>query len=94
MSMHMERVLPLNDLFETRAIKMALNDHAYKVNVNSTKSMTGHLRSSRSCRICVCVKSILENYIHATVGLEETDDELDLNYTKEAETTGSKLLFK
>ena len=35
----------------------------------------------------MCVKSILENYIHATVGLEETDDELDLNYTKEAETT-------
>lgn len=79
---------PLNDLFETRAIKMALMDHAYKVNVNSTKSMTGHLLGAAGAvEFIVCVKSILENYIHATVGLEETDDELDLNYTKEAETT-------
>ncbi len=78
---------PLNDLFETRAIKMALKDHAYKVNVNSTKSMTGHLLGAAGAvEFIVCVKSILENYIHATVGLEETDDELDLNYTKEAET--------
>lgn len=78
---------PLNDLFETRAIKMALKDHAYKVNVNSTKSMTGHLLGAAGAvEFIVCVKSILENYIHATVGLEETDYELDLNYTKEAET--------
>ncbi|HHX56055.1 MAG TPA: beta-ketoacyl-ACP synthase II [Clostridiales bacterium] len=78
---------PLNDLFETRAIKMALKDHAYKVNINSTKSMTGHLLGAAGAvEFIVCVKSILDNYIHATVGYEKVDDELDLNYTKDAET--------
>lgn len=78
---------PLNDLYESRAIKMALKEHAYKVNVNSTKSMTGHLLGAAGAvEFIVCVKSILDNYIHATTGYEVIDEELDLNYTKEAET--------
>ena len=74
-----------NDLFETRAIKKAFGDAAYDLNVNSTKSMTGHmLGAAGAAEFIVCVKSILENYIHATVGFEEAEGEMDLNYTKEA----------
>lgn len=77
---------PFNDLFETRAIKLALKDHAYNINVNSTKSITGHLLGAAGAvEFIVCVKSILDNYIHATVGYEVRDEELDLNYTKEPE---------
>ena len=76
-----------NDLFETRAIKKAFGDHAYKLNINSTKSMTGHLLGAAGAvEFITCVKSVMENYIHATVGYEMPDEELDLNYTKVPET--------
>lgn len=79
---------PANDLFETRSIKLALGDHAYNINVNSTKSMTGHLLGAAGAvEFIVCVKSVLEDYVHATVGYEVPDEELDLNYTKEPETS-------
>ncbi|MDF2586595.1 MAG: 3-oxoacyl-(acyl-carrier-protein) synthase 2 [Anaerocolumna sp.] len=75
-----------NDLFETRSIKMAFKDHAYNLNVNSTKSMTGHLLGAAGAvEFITCVKSVMENYIHATVGYEIPDEELDLNYTKTPE---------
>ena len=74
-----------NDLFETRAIKKAFGEDAYALNVNSTKSMTGHmLGAAGAAEFIVCVKSVMENYIHATAGFEEADEEMDLNYTKEA----------
>lgn len=74
-----------NDLFETRAIKLAFGEDAYQLNVNSTKSMTGHmLGAAGAAEFIVCVKSILENYIHATAGFQEAEEEMDLNYTKEA----------
>ncbi|MDF2611962.1 MAG: 3-oxoacyl-(acyl-carrier-protein) synthase 2, partial [Lachnospiraceae bacterium] len=77
----------LNDLFETRAIKKAFGDHAYKLNINSTKSMTGHmLGAAGAVEFITCVKSVMENYIHATVGYQVPDEELDLNYTIEPET--------
>lgn len=76
-----------NDLFETIAIKKALGEHAYNVNISSTKSMVGHmLGAAGAVEFIVCVKSVIEDYIHATVGYEVPDEELDLNYTKEAET--------
>ena len=76
-----------NDLYETRAIKKAFKDAAYKVNVNSTKSMVGHmLGAAGAVEFIVCVKSIMENYIHQTVGYENLDEELDLDYTKNART--------
>ena len=74
-----------NDLFETRAIKKAFGQDAYQLNVNSTKSMTGHmLGAAGAAEFIVCVKSVLEDYIHATAGFEEAEEEMDLNYTKEA----------
>lgn len=73
-----------NDLFETRAIKMAFGRAAYGLNVNSTKSMTGHmLGAAGAAEFIVCVKSVMENYIHATAGFEEAEGEMDLDYTKD-----------
>lgn len=72
-----------NDLFETRAIKLAFGEHAAKVKINSTKSMIGHLLGAAGgVEFIVCVKSILESFVHATVGLVKEDPECDLDYTK------------
>ena len=74
-----------NDLFETRAIKLAFGEHASNVKVNSTKSMVGHLLGAAGAIECVtCIKELSEGYIHKTVGYENPDEELDLNYCKEA----------
>ena len=74
-----------NDLFETRAIKLAFGEHAKDIRINSTKSMIGHLLGAAGAIECLtCVKEIEEGYIHATVGYETPDAELDLNYCKEA----------
>lgn len=70
-----------NDLFETRAIKLAFKDAAKDVKINSTKSMVGHLLGAAGAvEFIVCVKSILDGFIHQTVGTKETEEELDLNY--------------
>ena len=70
-----------NDLFETRAIKLALKEAAKNVKVNSTKSMIGYLLGAAGgVEFITCVKSINEGYIHQTVGLTEPDEELDLDY--------------
>lgn len=70
-----------NDLFETRAIKVAFGDAAKDVKVNSTKSMIGHLLGAAGgVEFIVCVKSILDGFIHQTVGTTETEEEMDLDY--------------
>ena len=72
-----------NDLFETKAIKLALGDHAYKVKINSTKSMIGHLLGAAGgVEFITCVKSIEEGFVHATAGLETEGEGCDLDYTK------------
>lgn len=74
----------LNDLFETRAIKLAFGKHAGDMYINSTKSMIGHmLGAAGAVEFITCVKEINEGYIHRTVGLENPDEELDLNYVKD-----------
>ncbi len=74
----------LNDLFETRAIKLAFGKHAKNMYINSTKSMIGHmLGAAGAVEFITCVKEINEGYIHRTVGLENPDEELDLNYVKD-----------
>lgn len=71
-----------NDLFETRAIKAAFGDAAKDVKINSTKSMVGHLLGAAGgVEFIVCVKSILDGFIHQTVGTQECEEELDLDYT-------------
>lgn len=72
-----------NDLFETRAIKAAFGDAAYRVKINSTKSMIGHLfGAGGAVELITCVKTIQQAYIHPTVGLLHDDPECDLDYTK------------
>lgn len=70
-----------NDLFETRAIKAALGDAAYRVPISSTKSMIGHLLGAAGAvEFIACVKSIEDGFIHPTAGLVNFDEECDLNY--------------
>ena len=72
-----------NDLFETRAIKLAFGEAAKKVKISSTKSMIGHLLGAAGAvEFITCVKSIQESYIHPNVGLQESEEELDLDYVK------------
>ena len=72
---------PYNDLFETRAIKTTFGDAAYKVPVSSTKSMTGHLLGAAGViEAIVCVKSINEGFVPATINYKVPDEELDLDY--------------
>ena len=71
-----------NDLFETKAIKLALGDHAQKVKINSTKSMIGHLLGAAGgVEFITCVKSIQDGFVHATVGLKKPGEGCDLDYT-------------
>ncbi len=76
-----------NDLGETLAIKKAFGEHAYNLSINSTKSMIGHLLGAAGAvEFIVLVKSVMENFIHATAGYQVVDEELDLDYSKEART--------
>lgn len=80
-----------NDLFETRAIKLAFKEHAREIKINSTKSMIGHLLGAAGAvEFIACVKEIKEGYLHATVGYTTPDEELDLDYCKEAVQTEVK----
>ncbi len=73
---------PYNDRFETMAIKSALGEHAYKVNISSTKSMTGHLLgASGAIETIASVMAVSEDFIPPTINLHNQDPELDLNYT-------------
>ena len=74
-----------NDLFETRAIKLAFGEHARKLRINSTKSMIGHLLGAAGAvEFIACVKELQEGFIHRTVGLQESEEELDLDYCRES----------
>lgn len=73
-----------NDLFETRAIKLAFGEHAKEMKINSTKSMIGHLLGAAGAiEFITCVKELQDGYLHATVGLQQPDEECDLDYCME-----------
>lgn len=70
-----------NDRFETEAIKMVFGDHAKKLLVSSTKSMTGHLfGGAGGVEAGVCVKAIETGIVPPTINYEEPDPECDLDY--------------
>ncbi|AKG34683.1 3-oxoacyl-ACP synthase [Paenibacillus durus ATCC 35681] len=72
---------PVGDKSETAAIKMALGDHAYKVPVSSTKSMTGHLLGAAGgVEAIICGLSLQNNMIAPTINLDNPDPECDLDY--------------
>jgi 3-oxoacyl-[acyl-carrier-protein] synthase II len=70
-----------NDKSETQAIKTLFGDHAYKLIVSSTKSMTGHLLGAAGAiEAVVTVLTLMNDIIPPTINLEEPDPECDLNY--------------
>jgi 3-oxoacyl-[acyl-carrier-protein] synthase II len=71
----------LNDKVETLAIKKALGNHARKVMISSTKSMTGHLLGAAGgVEFIACCQSINEGIVHPTINYENPDPECDLDY--------------
>ena len=71
----------LNDVSETRAIKSALGDHAYRVAISSTKSMTGHMMGATGALEAIfCVKTIRSGVVPPTINLHDPDPECDLDY--------------
>jgi 3-oxoacyl-[acyl-carrier-protein] synthase II len=72
---------PLNDVTETRAIKAAFGEHAYRVPISSPKSMIGHLLGAAGAAAAVAaVGAIREGWIPPTANLENPDPECDLDY--------------
>ncbi|HHW4672820.1 MAG TPA: beta-ketoacyl-ACP synthase II [Xylella fastidiosa subsp. pauca] len=72
---------PLGDLCETNAIKTVLGDHAYKVMVSSTKSMTGHLLGAAGgVEAIFSVMALHTGIVPPTINLEEPDEGCDLDY--------------
>jgi len=73
---------PYNDKFETLAIKKVFGDHARKVHISSTKSMTGHLLGAAGgIESIISVKAIQSGQVPPTINYETPDPECDLNYT-------------
>ena len=80
----------LNDASETAAIKAAFGEHAYKLKVNSTKSMIGHLLGGAGAvEAIVTAKSVETGLIHRTVGYTTPDSECDLDYCGSGNVTGT-----
>ncbi|MFC1898235.1 beta-ketoacyl-ACP synthase II [Candidatus Cloacimonadota bacterium] len=72
---------PLNDPNESIAIKTVFGDHAYKLKINSTKSMIGHsLGAAAGIEAIVCCKTITDSKIHPTINLDNPDPVCDLDY--------------
>ncbi|HUT67910.1 MAG TPA: beta-ketoacyl-ACP synthase II [Dehalococcoidales bacterium] len=72
---------PLNDAMETKAIKTAFGEYAYKIPISSTKSMTGHLIGcAGAIEPAICIMTILNGVIPPTINYENPDPECDLDY--------------
>ncbi|MBN1875316.1 MAG: beta-ketoacyl-ACP synthase II [Anaerolineae bacterium] len=72
---------PLNDAVETRAIKQVFGEHAYRLVINSTKSMIGHtMGGAGAIEAIVTALSLQEGVMHPTANLETPDPECDLDY--------------
>ena len=76
---------PYNDKYETLSIKQVFGDHARKVPISSTKSMTGHLLGAAGgIESVICVKTIQQGIIAPTMNLEDPDPDCDLDYVPNA----------
>lgn len=72
---------PMNDKNETLAIKSLFGEHAYKLAVSSTKSMTGHLLGASGGIECIAtILTLINDMIPPTINYETPDEELDLDY--------------
>lgn len=72
---------PIGDLSEVKAIKSVFGEHAYKLNISSTKSMTGHLLGAAGAlEAMFCVKAVEEDIVPPTINHEEGDDDPEIDY--------------
>ena len=72
---------PVGDLSEAKAIKEVFGDWAYKLNISSTKSMTGHLLGAAgSVEALICVKSVVEDIVPPTINHDEADKDEEIDY--------------
>lgn len=73
---------PVGDISEIKAIKEVFGDHAKKLNISSTKSMTGHLLGAAGAmEALVCVKSVQEDIVPPTINHEEGDEDPEIDYS-------------
>jgi 3-oxoacyl-[acyl-carrier-protein] synthase II len=76
---------PLNDMVETQAIKEVFGNHAYRLSVSATKSMTGHCLSAASgVEAIITIKAMNDGIVPPTMNLEEIETEMDLDFTPNA----------
>jgi 3-oxoacyl-[acyl-carrier-protein] synthase II len=69
---------PLGDIAETKAIKQFFGDHAYDLNISSTKSMTGHLLGAAGAiEAIACIYAVINDVVPPTINFEEADPEID-----------------
>jgi len=72
---------PVGDISEAKAIKALFGDWAYKLNISSTKSMTGHLLGAAGAlEAMVCVKAVEEDIVPPTINHEEGDNDPEIDY--------------
>lgn len=75
---------PLNDHYETLAIKSVFGEHAYKLAVSSTKSVTGHmLGAAGGIEAIACIKALAQGVLPPTINYREADENCDLDYVTE-----------
>ncbi len=72
---------PVGDISEAKAIKEVFGDHAYKLNISSTKSMTGHLLGAAGAlEAMISVLAVKEDIVPPTINHEEGDDDPEIDY--------------
>ncbi len=72
---------PYNDLYETQAIKAVFREHAYRLAISSTKSLTGHmLGAAGAVEAAVCLLALAEQVVPGTYNYDEPDPDCDLDY--------------
>lgn len=72
---------PLNEKFETQAIKAAFGDDAYRIPISSTKSMTGHLLGAAGAlEAAICIEAMNQGIVPPTINQTESDPDCDLDY--------------
>jgi len=72
---------PVGDISESRAIIDVFGEHAYKLNISSTKSMTGHLLGAAGAvEGIACILSVVNDIIPPTINFHEGDEDEDIDY--------------
>ena len=72
---------PVGDISEVKAVKDLFGEHAYKLNISSTKSMTGHLLGAAGAvEAMACVMAVVEDIVPPTINHEDGDEDPEIDY--------------